>query len=131
MNLALRAQTRALALSRILAATFLSGTLAATALAQAPQYDARAQYGPAKYGPPQYNPLVDTRCGGVLQESYDYQRGGQAPGLISPATPWYHYGFPVSTYRWGWFGAEHYYPTVWWGHGYYGDCCRYGYRCGY
>jgi hypothetical protein len=102
----------------LLAAAALTAPIAA---AQGPSYAAPAPYGP----------LVDTRSGGVLQESYDYQRGGQAPGLISPATGWYHYGFPVSTYRWGWFGAEHYYPTVWWGHGYYGECCRYGYRCGY
>jgi hypothetical protein len=98
----------------------------------------QGEYGPAQYGPDQYGPspaqsgpLVDTRCGGVLEASYQYQHGGPAPGLISPATGWYHYGFPVETYRWGWFGAEHYYPTVWWAHGYYGDCCRYGYRCGY
>jgi hypothetical protein len=84
------------------------------------------------YGSPApANPLVDTRSGGVLQESYDYQRGEQAPGLISPATGWYHYGFPVNTYRWGWFGAEHYYPTVFCHHGYYDDYCRFGYRCGY
>jgi hypothetical protein len=144
MHLAHRVQVRAPALSRIFAALFLSGTLSASALAQAPPCNTAPQfchteYGPPQYNPPDYNPLVDTRCGGVLQQSFDYQRGGQgpppapapAPGLISPATPWYHYGFPVSTYRWGWFGAEHYYPTVWWAHGYYGDCCRYGYRCGY
>ena len=44
---------------------------------------------------------------------------------------WYGYGFPVSTFRWGWFGAAHYYPTVFWHEGYYGDCCRYSYRRGY
>jgi hypothetical protein len=65
----------------------------------------------------------DVRSGGVLEESYNYHRP-QASG-------WYGYGFPVSTFRWGWFGAEHYYPRVFWHEGYYGDCCRYSYRHGY
>ena len=147
MNLAHQAPTRAFAISKALAVLVICGTLAASARAQAPQCDTAPQIYHAEYGPPPYatpnnNPLVDTRYAGVIQESFDYHRGGQgpapgpgpagpAPGLISPATPWYHYGFPVSTYRWGWFGAEHYYPTVWWAHGYYNSYCRYGYRCGY
>ena len=78
------------------------------------------------------SPLTDERCGGVLAETHAYNReGGPQPGLISPAQGWYHYGFPVSTYRWGWFGAEHYYPTVWCHTGYYRDCYRIAYRCGY
>ena len=114
-------------------------TIAFTAVARAdyppayygsPQYDTTA-YGPVPPGPAPCNPLADPRNGGVLEESYNYQRGGPPPGLISPATGWYHYGFPVTTFRWGWFGAEHYYPTVWWHHGYYDDYCRFGYRCGY
>jgi hypothetical protein len=104
-----------------LAVAFLLGTFAGSALA-----DVRLNAGPTPVAP-----LVDTRSGGVLAESYDYQRGGPSTGLISPASGWYHYGFPVSTYRWGWFGAEHYYPTVLWHQGYYGDCCRWGYRFGY
>jgi hypothetical protein len=122
MNLERLRKVRTLTLSGCFAALMLLGLLTTSAIAQGPPYN-----GPAPSGP-----LIDNRSGGVLQESYDYQRGGPAaPGLISPATPWYHYGFPVSTYRWGWFGAEHYYPTVLWHHGYYGDCCRWGYRYGY
>jgi hypothetical protein len=78
----------------------------------------------------------EIRSGGVLEESYVYHR--QSPGhmagaarSVEPAGGWYGYGFPVSTFRWGWFGAAHYYPTVFWHDGYYGDCCRYGYRRGY
>jgi hypothetical protein len=121
MNLVHRAKHRVPRRVAHVVALAILAAFNAAAFGQSPQY-----VGPAAGGP-----LVDTRSGGVLQESYDYQRGGPAPGLISPATPWYHYGFPVSTYRWGWFGAEHYYPTVWWHHGYYDDCCRFGYRCGY
>ena len=89
----------------------------------------------------------DVRSGGVLEESYNYHRtqpvwlaGAEASSpLPSPGVKgncnapggWYGYGFPVTTFRWGWFGAEHYYPTVWWHHGYYGDCCRHAYRRGY
>jgi hypothetical protein len=105
-------------------------TLAVFAIAIFAAQFAAAQC-PGYAGPTTGNPLVDQRSGGVLQEAYDYQRGGQQPGLISPATESYHYGFPVSTYRWGWFGAEHYYPTVLWHHGYYDEYCRWGYRCGY
>jgi hypothetical protein len=105
-------------------------TLAVFAIVMLAAQFASAQ-SPVYGGPAPDGPLVDTRSGGALQESYDYQRGGQQSGLISPATGWYHYGFPVSTYRWGWFGAERYYPTVLWHHGYYDDCCRWGYRCGY
>jgi hypothetical protein len=119
-------KTRITQLRRWLLTTSLT-LLAVAALAAQSAFGQSPGYGsPAPSGP-----LVDTRSGGVLQESYDYQRGDQAPGLISPATGWYHYGFPVSTYRWGWFGAEHYYPTVFCHHGYYDDYCRFGYRCGY
>jgi hypothetical protein len=112
---------RAVGFRQSLAVVFLLGCLSGSALA-----DVRLNAGLTPVAP-----LVDTRAGGVLAESYDYQRGGQATGLISPAAGSYHYGFPVSTYRWGWFGAEHYYPTVLWHQGYYGDCCRWGYRIGY
>jgi hypothetical protein len=78
----------------------------------------------------------EIRSGGVLEESYVYHRQPpmQTAGVarsVEPAGGWYGYGFPVSTFRWGWFGAAHYYPTVFWHDGYYGDCCRYGYRRGY
>jgi hypothetical protein len=76
------------------------------------------------------------RSGGVIEESYVYHRQQPARALgatksVEPAGGWYGYGFPVSTFRWGWFGAAHYYPFVWWHDGYYGDCCRYAYRRGY
>jgi hypothetical protein len=84
-----------------------------------------------------YNPLpaprapeADVRVGGVVDVSYNYHTQGPESGVVPPS-PWYGWGFPVETYRWGWFGAEHYYPRVFWHHGYYGDCCRHGYRCGY
>lgn len=74
--------------------------------------------------------------GGVLTESYRYHRLGHAGSptghpTIAPAEGWYGYGFPVSSYRWGWFGASRYYPRVVWHKGYYGDCCRWAYRSGY
>ncbi len=75
----------------------------------------------------------DVRSGGVLEESYYYHRQ-QPPRCalaVQPSGGWYGYGFPVSTFRWGWFGAEHYYPRVFWHEGYYGECCRYSYRHGY
>ena len=73
------------------------------------------------------------RSGGVVEESFVYHRQQPATATrsIEPAGGWYGYGFPVSTFRWGWFGAAHYYPTVFWHDGYYGECCRYGYRRGY
>src|SRR5262249_1094046 len=78
----------------------------------------------------------EIRSGGVIEESYVYHRQQPTRVLgttkrIEPAGGWYGYGFPVSTFRWGWFGAAHYYPFVWWHDGYYGDCCRYAYRRGY
>jgi hypothetical protein len=84
---------------------------------------------------------VDGRTGGVLQESFGYHRlsyGGPHPAgnhaphpSIAPSGGWYGYGFPVQTYRWGWFGARRYYPRVVWHCGYYDDCCRWAYRKGY
>lgn len=86
--------------------------------------------------PPQLPLRPEIRSGGVIGESYVYHR--QQPARmtgtarsVEPAGGWYGYGFPVSTFRWGWFGATHYYPTHFWHDGYYGDCCRYGYRRGY
>jgi hypothetical protein len=78
----------------------------------------------------------EVRSGGVLEESFVYHRqhpnqSAAVAQSVEPAGGWYGYGFPVSTFRWGWFGAAHYYPTVFWHDGYYGDCCRYGYRRGY
>jgi hypothetical protein len=86
--------------------------------------------------PPQPPLRPAIRSGGVIAESYVYHRQQPTRALgttksIEPAGGWYGYGFPVSTFRWGWFGAAHYYPFVWWHDGYYGDCCRYAYRHGY
>jgi hypothetical protein len=86
--------------------------------------------------PPQMAPGPEIRSGGVIEESYVYHRQSPAHATgaarsVEPAGGWYGYGFPVSTFRWGWFGAAHYYPTHFWHDGYYGDCCRYGYRRGY
>jgi hypothetical protein len=86
--------------------------------------------------PPQVPLRQEIRSGGVIEESYVYHRQPSmrmagAARSVEPAGGWYGYGFPVSTFRWGWFGAAHYYPTVFWHDGYYGDCCRYGYRRGY
>ena len=78
----------------------------------------------------------EIRSGGVIEESYAYHRQpplqtAGAARSVEPASGWYGYGFPVSTFRWGWFGAAHYYPTVFWHDGYYGECRRYAYRRGY
>jgi hypothetical protein len=72
----------------------------------------------------------------VLEDSYRYHHFGELPGTtphptIAPTLGWYRYGFPVQSHRWGWFGAEHYYPRVVWHRGYYGDRCRWCYRRGY
>jgi hypothetical protein len=72
----------------------------------------------------------------VLEESFRYHRQGNATEkvahpTVAPSGGWYGYGFPVETHRWGWFGAEHYYPRVLWHRGYYGDRCRWAYRRGY
>jgi hypothetical protein len=84
---------------------------------------------------------IDVRSGGVLQESFQYHRQGYGhTGWNGPHPPqsnfgqaggWYGYGFPVQTYRWGWFGAGRYYPRVVWHRGYYDDCCRWAHRRGY
>ena len=72
----------------------------------------------------------DMRAGGVMDVSYNYHT--QGPNAVGrPPSPWYGWGFPVQTYRWGWFGAGRYYPWTYCHKGYYGNCCRYGYRCGY
>jgi hypothetical protein len=81
------------------------------------------------------SPATELRSGGVLDESFAYHRQPPSAQATAPLTSareggWYGYGFPVKTYRWGWFGVN-YYPTVHWYHGYYGDCCRRTYRCGY
>ncbi len=83
-----------------------------------------------RYAPAPRAPEPDYRAGGVMDVSYNYHAQGPNAG-VRPASPWYGWGFPVQTYRWGWFGASRYYPWTYWHEGYYGDCCRYAYRCGY
>jgi hypothetical protein len=86
--------------------------------------------------PTLYQPQVDVRNGGVLEESYGYHHEAREvnsirPGPYPPKSGWYGYGFPVSTYRWGWFGAERYYPRVGCHSDYNGDRMRWAYRYGY
>lgn len=107
-----------------------SSTAFAQTFGQAPTQN------PRPGSPTLYEPQVDIRNGGVLDASYGYHRQAQAnqsarPGPYPPAGGWYGYGFPVSTYRWGWFGAERYYPRVGWRNDYNGDCVRWAYRYGY
>lgn len=106
------------------------------ATAQAQAFAQTPTQAPAAAGPTLYDPQVDVRNGGVLDESYGYHRQAQTnqsvrPGPYPPKGGWYGYGFPVSTYRWGWFGAERYYPRVGLRNDYNGDCVRWAYRYGY
>jgi hypothetical protein len=76
------------------------------------------------------------RSGGILNESFDYHhpqpmRSAIERGRIPQATGWYNYGFPMQSYRWGYFGAERHYPRVSWHEGYYGDKVRTAYRYAY
>lgn len=89
---------------------------------------------PAAYGSGPEAP----RSGGLLERSFNYRRQPQpqlqevgAPAGYARAGGWYGYGFPVQSYRWGYFGAERNYPRVIWHTGYYGDCVRTAYRYGY
>jgi hypothetical protein len=91
--------------------------------------------------PPQMNSPRPTepmsiRSGGILNESFDYHhpqpmRSAIELGGIPHATGWYNYGFPMRSYRWGYFGAERHYPRVMWHQGYYGDKVRTAYRYAY
>jgi hypothetical protein len=76
------------------------------------------------------------RSGGLFEGSFNYHRQSPpqpaaAAASYRPANGWYGYGFPVQSYRWGWFGADRDYPRVMWHTGYYGDCVRTAYRYGY
>jgi len=74
------------------------------------------------------------------KHSYEYYRAQLAQsqcqpmqsqielGRIPTATGWYNYGFPMSPFRYGYFGAERSpYPRVMWHQGYYGDKTRTAY----
>jgi len=111
----------------LLGASIAFATIACTATLAQP---------PLPSEPELFDPQLDVRNGGVLEESYDYHQEGRAyqsgrPGPYPPKGGWYGYGFPVSTYRWGWFGAEHYWPRVGWHTDYNGNCVRFAYRYGY
>ena len=61
--------------------------------------------------PPQLPLRQEIRSGGVIEESYVYHRQqpvhtAGAVRSVEPAGGWYGYGFPVSTFRWGWFARN-------------------------
>jgi len=120
----------------LLSALALAVVLGAGTAARAQAVAQRTGHPPATAGPTLYEPQVDVRNGGVLDDSYGYHRQAQAyqsvrPGPYPPKEGWYGYGFPVTTYRWGWFGAERYYPRVGCHSDYNGDRMRWAYRYGY
>jgi hypothetical protein len=105
----------------------LSAALAACAAQGKELNEAKSDLEVAHFEPPPRS---------LLEDSHRYHRFGELPGktphpTIAPTDGWYGYGFPAQSYRWGWFGAEHYYPRVLWHRGYYGDRCRWCYRRGY
>jgi hypothetical protein len=60
--------------------------------------------------PNQYGGAASVRSGGVIEDSYYYHhlgpmRSAIEAGGIPQANGWYEYGFPMQSYRWGWFGA--------------------------
>ena len=86
----------------------------------------------------------DMRSGGLVAHSYEYHRQHLTKADLQPmrsqielggipqANGWYNYGFPMKSYRYGWFGAERpFYPHVMWHQGYYGDKTRTEYRRAY
>jgi hypothetical protein len=120
----------------LLGSVALASALGSSNSAQAQAIAQRTGHAPASSGPTLYEPQVDIRNGGVLDDSYGYHRQAQAhqsarPGPYPPKEGWYGYGFPVTTYRWGWFGAERYYPRVGCRSDYNGDRVRWAYRYGY
>jgi hypothetical protein len=93
--------------------------------------------------PPQSNAPPDLRWGGVIEKSYYYHRQQPTQATLQPmrscieaggipqANGWYNYGFPMQSYRYGWFGAERHDPHMFWTKGYYGDEVRTAYRRSY
>jgi hypothetical protein len=89
--------------------------------------------------PPQANAAESVRSGGKIEESYEYHlrqagvpsqpmRSAIELGGIPQANGWYNYGFPMRSYRYGWFGAQRQPPRVYWHRGYYGDKTRVEYQ---
>ena len=131
LNIARRIRSRVL-WSAILATPLWACSLATAAeepmptppQASAPQTTAPPPFG-MRYG------------GGVLEESYF--RGLQRPmqsqiemGGIPTATGGCNYGFPMQSFRWGYFGAQPQNPRTIWHKKYYnGEEIRTTYRYGY
>ena len=73
----------------------------------------------------------------VLAQSYQYHRASHGPPLArrpvvaQHGPPRYTWGFPTTTFRWGWFGASRYYPRSASHRGYNGDHWDWAYRRGY
>jgi hypothetical protein len=89
--------------------------------------------------PPQTSAAETARSGGTVEESYYYHlqhsgvplepmRSSIERGGIPQANGWYNYGFPMRSYRYGWFGAERKPPRVYWHQGYYGDKTKVEYQ---
>lgn len=122
--------------SRLAARPFLLGATLQALLLSAMCQSVRAAE-PPHTDPTHYAPPADMRRGGALAESYQYHRLGPAAvsalphAAYQPSAGAYRYGFPVESYRWGWFGASHYYPRVIWHRGYNGEATRWAYRRGY
>ena len=107
-----------------------------------PQMNVRQPIAPQANTPQPPMP-PDLRNGGVLERSYYYHRQQPTAGTLQPmrsaieagcipqANGWYNYGFPVQSYRYGWFGAERHDPRWFWTKGYYGDEIRTAYRRSY
>jgi hypothetical protein len=116
---------------------FRTLAILAICISAALRSDAQTVEFATSYPPPgEYVAHEDIRNGGVLEKSYTYHATPYHPipspePNIMPANGAYGYGFPVTTYRWGWFGADRYSPRVQWFKGYYNDCVRCAYRQGY
>jgi hypothetical protein len=125
---------------RILSIAVLSSQLTASAiciakddaLAAAPRSSVKAE-------PSRDHPLkgrgnsATFQSNGVFDESYfrQLQRPMESSillGRMPQANGWYSRGFPMHSYRWGYFGAERRYPRAIWRQGYYGDKIRAIYR---
>lgn len=50
--------------------------------------------------------------------------GSSGPSYAAPYAGQINHAHTAPSYRWGWFGAEHFYPSVQWHRGYYGNKLR-------
>lgn len=60
--------------------------------------------------------LSDSACGEYL--------GSTGPSYAAPYAGQINHAHTAPSFRWGWFGAEHFYPSVQWHRGYYGEKYR-------